>query len=227
MPDAGSLAEQYGRSGMSGRISVAYRGRVRRGDAEARTGSAGGMLSMVRSARRVFLYGAACDMRRSFDRLAAMVVEGLRQDPLSGDWFIFCNRTRDRVKILAWDEDGYAIWYKRLEEGRFVLPAMTGDAPVTLDWTGLAMLLDGVEATVVRRSKRYDLIRKESSLCSNKLRAVDVCIDDEQRHTEPQDASDGRTDSRAVGAGGESPGDDRETAAVHHATAGAPLRQEE
>jgi transposase len=177
------------------------------------------MLSMPGSARRVFLYGAACDMRRSFDRLAAMVEEGLKKDPLSGDWFIFCNRNRDRVKILSWDEDGYAIWYKRLEEGRFVVPAVTGDEPANLDWTGLAMLLDGVEATVLRRSKRYHPAQKESQNSSNKQRGSDVNIIDEQRYTEPQDTGTGRAASVVVGTGGEAAGDDRETAAVYHATA--------
>jgi transposase len=177
------------------------------------------MLSMPGSARRVFLYGAACDMRRSFDRLAAMVEEGLKKDPLSGDWFIFCNRNRDRVKILSWDEDGYAIWYKRLEEGRFVVPAVRGDEPVNLDWTGLAMLLDGVEATVFRRSKRYHPTRKESQIVSNKLQGSNVYFIDEQSHTEPQDTRTGRATSVVVGTGGEAAGDDRETAAVHNATA--------
>ena len=160
------------------------------------------MLSMPGPARRVFLYGTACDMRRSFDRLAAMVEEGLKQDPLSGDWYIFCNRDRDRVKILSWDEDGYAIWYKRLEEGRFVLPAVTGDEPVNLDWTGLAMLLDGVEATVLRRSKRYRPTQKDSQNISNKQRGSDVYIIDEQRHTESQDTRAGRAGSVVVGTGG-------------------------
>jgi transposase len=177
------------------------------------------MLSMPGSAQRVFLYGNACDMRRSFDRLAAMVEQCLKKDPLSGDWFIFCNRNRDRVKILSWDEDGYAIWYKRLEEGRFVMPAVTGDAPVNLDWTGLAMLLDGVEATVLRRSKRYHPTRKESEKISNKLRGCAVNIIDEQRYAEPQDTRDGRADSAVVGTGDATAGNDRETAAVHHATA--------
>jgi len=177
------------------------------------------MLNMPGPARRVFLYGSACDMRRSFDRLAAMVEEGLKQDPLSGDWFIFCNRDRDRVKILSWDEDGYAIWYKRLEEGRFVLPAVTGNEPVNLDWTGLAMLLDGVEATVLRRSKRYHPTRRECQNSSNKQCGSDVNIVNEQRHTESQDTRADRAGSIAVGTGGESAGNDRETATIHNATA--------
>jgi transposase len=176
------------------------------------------MLSMPGPARRVFLYGTACDMRRSFDRLAAMVEQGLKKDPLSGDWFIFCNRNRDRVKILSWDKDGYAIWYKRLEEGRFVVPAVSGDEPVNLDWTGLAMLLEGVEATVLRRSKRYRPPQKESQNTSNKQRCSDVNIINEQRCTEPQDTRDGRADSVVVGTGGETTGDHRETAALHLAT---------
>jgi transposase len=148
-----------------------------------------------------------------------MVEQGLKKEPLSGDWFIFCNRNRDRVKILSWDEDGYAIWYKRLEEGRFVVPAVTGDEPVNLDWTSLAMLLDGVEATVLRRSKRYHPTRKESENISNKRRGSDVNIVDEQRHTKPEDAKVDGAGSIVVGAGDESTGNDRETAAIHNATA--------
>jgi len=176
------------------------------------------MLSMPGPARRVFLYGAACDMRRSFDRLAAMVEQGLKKDPLSGDWFIFCNRNRDRVKILAWDEDGYAIWYKRLEEGRFVLPTMKGDGPVNLDRTGLAMLLEGIEATVLHRSRRFHVMQKDFRNVSNKHHGTCVNIVDEQRHTESEESRTDRAGSIVVGTGGEAAGDDRETAALHHAT---------
>jgi transposase len=177
------------------------------------------MLSMPGLARRVFLYGAACDMRRSFDRLAAMVEQGMNRDPLSGDWFIFCNRTRDRVKILSWDEDGYAIWYKRLEEGRFVLPAVSGDGPVTLDRTGLAMLLEGIEATIQHRSQRYRAAQKYIPNGSNNSRGSSVNTMDEQRHTEPQDPNPDRTESPSGRTGGTATGDHREAAAIHHATA--------
>ncbi len=63
---------------------------------------------------RVFLYTRPTDMRKGFDGLHGLVLDVLRQDPLSGDLFVFLNRRRDRVKILVWEGDGLALWYKKL-----------------------------------------------------------------------------------------------------------------
>ncbi|MEI8012948.1 MAG: IS66 family insertion sequence element accessory protein TnpB [Candidatus Omnitrophota bacterium] len=72
--------------------------------------------------RRVYVYRGVCDMRRSFDQLARMVEEKLEKNPLSGDIYVFLNRGSDRMKALSWDRNGYVIWCKRLEEGRFEMP---------------------------------------------------------------------------------------------------------
>ena len=64
---------------------------------------------------RVFLCTVATDMRKSFSGLHGLIVETLRQDPLSGDWFVFLNRRRDRLKVMTWEQDGFSIWYKKPE----------------------------------------------------------------------------------------------------------------
>ena len=105
---------------------------------------------------RIWLCLAATDMRCGFDRLAelARVVTG--QDSMSGHLFLFRGRGGDRLKILYWDRDGYALWYKRLEEGTFKLPRIDGDArSVELRASELAMMLDGIDLRSVKRSKRY------------------------------------------------------------------------
>jgi len=105
---------------------------------------------------RIWLCSEATDLRRSFDRLAEMVRQHLHNDPLSGHIFVFRNRRSDRVKLLYWDEDGFVIVYKRLEEGSFHFPAaVEGQASVTLRAAELAMLLDGVDWQNAKRAHRY------------------------------------------------------------------------
>jgi transposase len=110
---------------------------------------------------RVFVCTLPTDMRKSFDSLAALVQTHLSQDALSGDLFVFRSRRGDRIKLLYWDQDGLAIWYKRLEEGSFPLPAADGKRAaagahgLVLRPAELAMLLDGVDLAQVKRQKRY------------------------------------------------------------------------
>jgi transposase len=113
---------------------------------------------------RVFLCTVAADMRKSFDGLAEMVRQHLGQDPLSGDLFVFRSKRGDRVKLLYWNSDGLAIWYKRLEEGTFVFPAIpvdgqgqVGEHGLAIRAADLAMLLDGIDLSSVRRRQRYQL----------------------------------------------------------------------
>lgn len=108
------------------------------------------------AAAPIYLALAPTDLRKSFDTLAALVREHLGGDPLSGAWFVFRNRAGDRLKILYWDHDGYAIWQKRLEAGRFELPAVAPEQrSVTLSQKQLALILWGVDLTSVRMRKRY------------------------------------------------------------------------
>jgi transposase len=105
---------------------------------------------------RIWLSTRPADLRKSFDGLAALVRDGLRGDPLSGDIFVFRNKSADRIKLLLWEEDGYAIWYKRLEKGNYRFPAAAdGAEQVEVRAADLVMLLAGVDLASVRRSRRY------------------------------------------------------------------------
>jgi transposase len=104
----------------------------------------------------IWLCSQATDLRRSFDGLAELVRQHLHNDPLSGHVFVFRNKRSDRVKLLYWDEDGFVIVYKRLEEGTFRFPAaVDGQGGVRMRAAELAMLLDGVDWQNAKRSKRY------------------------------------------------------------------------
>ena len=109
-------------------------------------------------AARIYLATAPTDMRKGFDTLAALVKDFLGQDPLSGHLFLFVGRGKDRLKILYWDSDGFALWYKRLEEGKFRLPATREeDTSVQLKASELAMLLEGIDLKSIKRSKRFKI----------------------------------------------------------------------
>ena len=103
---------------------------------------------------RTYLCREPTDMRRSFDRLALMAQELIHQDPLSGHVFVFRNRKGDRVKLLHWDQDGFVIWYKRLEKGVFPWPEGVF-ADGRLDRRELAMMLEGMKVVQVKKRSRY------------------------------------------------------------------------
>lgn len=108
------------------------------------------------TALRIWLAIEPADMRCSFDRLAEQARAVTGQDPQGGHLFLFRGRNGDRLKILYWDRDGYALWYKRLEEGTFKLPRLDeARQSVELRASELAMLLDGIDLGSVRRSPRY------------------------------------------------------------------------
>lgn len=104
---------------------------------------------------RIYLATGSTDMRKGFDSLAALVRDHLGHDPLSGSLFLFVGRDKDRIKILHWDSDGFALWYKRLEEGTFRLPAQNAGASVELKASELAMLLEGIDLRSLKRRRRF------------------------------------------------------------------------
>lgn len=100
---------------------------------------------------QVYLYASPVDMRRSFDGLYALTRNQMHQDPLSGHLFGFFNRRATMIKVLYFDRTGFCVWAKRLERGRFVFDwnKLVGQT----DYTGLKMLLEGIEPRRIR--KRY------------------------------------------------------------------------
>jgi transposase len=114
---------------------------------------------------RVFLHTPATDLRKGFDALCGLVTTAFAQDPMSGHLFLFVNRRRDRLKILYWDRDGLAIWYKRLETGSFQIPAINRDA-VSLEMspTQLTLILSGIDLRSARQRKRYQHPKPEAEI---------------------------------------------------------------
>ena len=105
---------------------------------------------------RVYLCLTPCDMRKSFDSLQALVREHLELDAFAGHLFVFTSRRKDRVKIMYWDRDGFAIWSKRLEEGTYAVPF--GDCAERrreITAQELGALLSGIDLNTAKRRKRY------------------------------------------------------------------------
>jgi transposase len=114
-------------------------------------------------ATRIWLATEATDMRCGFDRLAERVRAVTGQDPLSGHLFVFRSRRGDRLKILLWDRDGFLLWYKRLEAGVFKLPrGKEGVRSLELRASELAMVLDGIDVSKLKRVPRYARISAEN-----------------------------------------------------------------
>jgi transposase len=103
---------------------------------------------------RIWICVAAIDGRKSFDGLSAVVTNHLKRDPLSGDLFVFRNKRGDRLKILAWQGDGFGLYLRRLERGCFTFPTAASDV-LSITATDLALILGGIHLGSVKRSKRY------------------------------------------------------------------------
>lgn len=93
---------------------------------------------------RVYLASKPTDLRKSIDGLAVLVKEGFALDPFSPCLFVFCNRNHDKLKILQWDHNGFWLYYRRLERGKFQWPVETGSVTVTISRRELRWLLDGL-----------------------------------------------------------------------------------
>lgn len=104
----------------------------------------------------IYLCTSATDMRKSFNGLSGIVRDEFGREPTDGSLFLFINRRRDRVKILHWEEGGFALWYKRLESGTFEHVLRSNGQPVVkIDTAELAMLLAGIPLRRVKRRRRF------------------------------------------------------------------------
>jgi transposase len=113
---------------------------------------------MLPPAVTIYLCDAPIDMRCSFDGLSAIVRNNLGLDPMTGHLFLFLSKRGDRAKLLFWDKDGYALFYKRLEKGRFHRPTVKspgGHGSLTLSASEMTLLLSGIDLTHAHRHKRF------------------------------------------------------------------------
>lgn len=105
---------------------------------------------------KILFATAPVDFRKAFDGLCGVIRNDLNLTPLDGTLFVFYNRRRDRIKILAWESDGFWLHYKRLEKGTFELPQIEpGQRQVTMSKVSLELLLHGVSLKTVHFRKRY------------------------------------------------------------------------
>lgn len=113
----------------------------------------------IPASTKIFICKHPVDMRLSFDGLAGMVDTYFGMNPLSGHLFVFVSKRRDRMKILAWDVDGFIMYYKRLESGSFSwldkLELLPGQQILASDF---ALILAGINPAEAKKQKRYQRI---------------------------------------------------------------------
>jgi transposase len=111
------------------------------------------MLSLNES-RRYFLYRGRTDMRKSFDGLAGLVREKFFREPLSGEVFVFISGRKNQIRLLLWEQDGFALYSKRLERGTFEIPSSEKDH-IELSSEQLLFILKGIKLSSIERRKRF------------------------------------------------------------------------
>jgi transposase len=115
-------------------------------------------MMLLPRAVKVYVATAPCNLRKSFDGLSNEVREVLGKDPLCGHVFVFLNRRKTQVKLVLWTRGGFTIVHKRLERGTFSFPTQVteGACSVEVDVHELSMLLEGIDVTTARASRRWE-----------------------------------------------------------------------
>lgn len=106
---------------------------------------------------RIWLCTVPTDMRKSFNGLSAQVKNQLEADPLNGHLYVFINKRKTQMKILYFDQSGYAIWSKRLEQGQFVTHQSDNTIKRSISFAQLQCLLEGIDVRHARQYKRFGL----------------------------------------------------------------------
>lgn len=103
----------------------------------------------------IWLYNKPIDMRKSIDGLSIVVSEQLNQQPASGDLFVFYSKGKDKIKILFFETNGFCLFYKRLEEEKFILPNDSSDSK-KVTYKQLRWLLEGLDIDAIKGHKRLN-----------------------------------------------------------------------
>ena len=105
----------------------------------------------------IYIANRPTDFRKCFDGLCGEIQSYLQSDPLSGALFVFYNKRRDRLKMIVWDNDGFWMFYKRLEQGTFEIPSGNSDiSRIAINAEQLHLMLCGIELSSVRKRKRFE-----------------------------------------------------------------------
>ena len=105
--------------------------------------------------KNYYVYSQSTDMRRGIDSLSGLVTNQLKQNPLCGDLYIFLNRRKTQLKLLHWQDDGFALFFKRLEKGTYELPSLDGNLSSQINAEQLLFMLQGVALKTVQKRLRY------------------------------------------------------------------------
>jgi|BioPla2DNA2_1021312.scaffolds.fasta_scaffold58378_2 transposase len=112
----------------------------------------------------IYIANKPTDFRKCFDGLCGEIQSYLQSDPLSGALFVFYNKRRDRLKMIIWDNDGFWMFYKRLEQGTFEIPGGNSDKSRTdISAEQLQLMLCGIELSSIRKRKRFELQQKHQA----------------------------------------------------------------
>jgi transposase len=117
------------------------------------------MLNPISHQLRIFLCTEPADMRKNADGLTGLIRKSMMLNPLSGDLYVFRNQRGDKLKVLYFDSDGFAIWYKILQRGTFRFPDLKNysSAGLEIDHSTLRLILDGIDLSTIRRQHRYKI----------------------------------------------------------------------